>query len=169
MSTICKYCHEKDSIIEDYTTGEEVCVKCGTIYSENIIYDEYKIRTLGTETKLKVKPKEKIQVSHSLSQTRKLYNNSQKIRDVLSKAGVSRILIEKTLDLFFKIAPKKNIQGKKFKHFIIALYYYASRVEGYAQTFKELAKMFPPVTERQIRTAFNIIKVYVVDNESDDE
>ena len=67
------------------------------------------------------------------------------------------------------IAPEKNMQGRNFIHIIIALYYYASRVEGQALTFREVAKMFPSVTERQIIKSFNSIKCYVVDNDTDDE
>ena len=166
MSTICKYCQEKDSIIEDYTSGEEVCVNCGAIYDENIIYDEIQKRRFEPETILKVRPKEKKQ---DFKLSPKIYRNFKRIQNVLSSTGISQRLIEKTKELYSKMAPYKNMQGKNFNHIIIALYYYASKVEGQAQTFKKLAKMFPTVNERQIRATFNNIKLYVVDNESDDE
>ena len=38
-----------------------------------------------------------------------------------------------------------------------------------AQSFKEIAKQFPSITERQIHKAFNIIKCYISDHKEEDE
>ena len=54
MNIICKYCQAENSIIEENTTGEVVCTKCGYIYADYIISDEYEKRTFeGDEDQIK--------------------------------------------------------------------------------------------------------------------
>ena len=94
---------------------------------------------------------------------------SKKIQHNLSNAGISDSLIEKTKELYTMMAPYKNMQGRNFNHIILALYYYASRIEGLALSFGEVANRFPPITEKQIRKAFNDIKCYVAGSDNADE
>ena len=168
MSTICKKCEEKNSIILDEEDWQVVCSKCGFIYNDNIIAYEYEKRTFeGDEDEIKrVGPPERPE--QNTKQT-KIDKNFKRIEHVLSLAGVTKNLIEKTKKLYSEMAADKNMQGRQFKHIIIALYYYACRIEKQAKTFRGIAKMFPSVTERQIRKAFNCIKCYVVHNDSEDE
>ena len=188
MPTICDYCKEKDSIIEEYSSGEVVCVKCGTV-QDYIISDEYEGRTFEGEedqirrvgaperpeqaaepgTKLIVRQNGKTKVYKSYSKQTKIYKNFIRIQRVLSNAGITQMLIEKTKELYSMMAPEKNMQGRNLNHIIIALYYYASRIDGQAINFKEVAKRFSSVTERQIRKAFNSIKCYVADDDNEDE
>lgn len=190
MHTICDYCKAKDSIIEDYSEGIVVCRECGTVQDFNVISEQYEGRTFeGDEdqikrvgpperpeqaaepgTKLIVRQNGRTKVYKSYSKQTKIYKNFNRIQRVLSKADVSQKIIERTKELYSMMAPNKNMQGSNLNHTTIALYYYASRIEGQALSFREVAKRFPSVTERQIRKAFNSIKCYVVDNDdSDDE
>ena len=188
MPTICESCHKKDCIIEEYSSGEVVCVECGTVH-DYIISDEYEGRTFeGDEdqirrvgaperpeqaaepgTKLIVRQNGKTKVYKSYSKQTKIYKNFIRIQRVLSNAGITQMLIEKTKELYSMMAPEKNMQGRNLNHIIIALYYYASRIDGQAINFKEVAKRFSSVTERQIRKAFNSIKCYVADDDNEDE
>ena len=189
MNTICENCQAKNSIIEEYTTGEVVCTKCGYVHAKHIISEEYEKRTFeGDEDQIKrvgpaenpeqaaepgttliVRQNGKTKIVKTYSKQTKINKNCKRIQQILSNANVSQRLIEKTKELYSMMAPEKNMQGRNINHVIIALYYYASRVEGQALTFREVAKIFPSVTERQIRKAFNSIKCYVVGNDTDDE
>ena len=44
FSQICSNCQNKDSIIDDYESGETVCTCCGNILGEHLISDEYEER-----------------------------------------------------------------------------------------------------------------------------
>ena len=178
MNTICENCQAKNSIIEEKITGEIVCTNCGYIYAEHIISGEFEKRTFeGDEDQIKrvgpaenpeqetepgttliVRQNGKTKIVKTYSKRTKIDKNCNRIQQILSNANVPQSLIEKTKELYSMIAPEKNMQGRNFIHIIIALYYYASRVEGQALTFREVAKMFPSVTERQIIKAFNSIK-----------
>jgi transcription initiation factor TFIIIB Brf1 subunit/transcription initiation factor TFIIB len=67
------------------------------------------------------------------------------------------------------LAKIKNFQGRNLTHIIIALYYYVSRKENMAKSYKDVAKMFPSATEREIRKAFNGIKEDAVEYDDEDE
>ena len=59
MSTQCKNCKAFDSLIENINEGEIICSKCGLVYQENIILDEYEPLNIKEEEKPAKKPKEK--------------------------------------------------------------------------------------------------------------
>ena len=61
------------------------------------------------------------------------------------------------------------MQGRNFKYIIAALYYYALRIKNMAQSYKEVAKQFPSLTERQIKKAFNDIKWHIADQSDEDK
>ena len=189
MNTICRNCQEKNTIIKDEEDGQVVCTNCGLIYEENIIADEYEKRTfegdedqikrvalaerpeqaLKQETNFVVKQIGQKKYIRNYTKQSKIDKNFNRIQHVLSLAGVSERSIEKTKELYSKMAPNKNMQGRNFNHIIIALYYYVCIIENHAKTFRAIEKMFPSVTERQIRKAFNCIKCYVVHNDTDDK
>ena len=41
MSTQCENCKALDSLIEDINEGAIICSKCGLVYQENVVLDEY--------------------------------------------------------------------------------------------------------------------------------
>ena len=59
------------------------------------------------------------------------------------------------------------MQGRNLNHIIIALYYYACRKENMAKSFKDVVKMFPSITERQLKKSFNWVKREIVDYEDE--
>ena len=87
----------------------------------------------------------------------------------MANAGVMDNLIKDTISLYKSLAPNKNMQGRNFNHIIAALYYYALRVKNMAQSYKEVAKQFPSLTERQIKKAFNDIKWHISGQTDEDK
>jgi len=187
MNTICEHCQAKNSIIEEYTTGEVVCTNCGTVYDDHLISDVYgkgalecnKNKTIGTPemheqdtgpgTFLTVTKNGKTKVVGEHQKETKEQKYCKKIQHFLSNADITDNLIKKTQQLYIMMAPYKNMQGRNFNHIILALYYYASRVEGVALSFREIANRFSSIKEKQIRKAFNDIKCYVAGSDTFDE
>ena len=169
MNTICEHCQAKNSIIEEYTTGEVVCTNCGTVYDDHLISDVYgkgalecnKNKTIGTPetheqdtepgTFLTVTKNGKTKVVGEHQKETKEQKYCKKIQHFLSNADITDNLITKTQELYIMMAPYKNMQGRNFNHIILALYYYASRVEGVALSFREIANRFSSIKEKQIR------------------
>lgn len=189
MSTICEKCNNKDSIIEDYSSGELVCNKCGLVYAENMIADEYEKRTFESDdneikrvgpperpdqlgqpgTTLIIIENGKKKIIKTYTKQTKIDKNHNRIYRLLSLSDVKENFIEQTKILYDKLAPKMNMQGRNLRHIIIALYYYACRKSNMAKGLKEVSKMFPSVTERQIKKAFNSIKSHIVEYDDEDE
>ena len=189
MSDICEKCQAKDSFIEDYAEGIIVCTNCGLVLEENIIADEYEKRTFESDnneikrvgpptrpeqatesgTYLVIRENGHTQKRTIYSKQTKIFKNYKRIQNLLTSAEVFPNLIEKTKDEYKELAKIKNFQGRNLNHIIIALYYYVCRKEKMAKTFKDVANMFPSVTERQIKKAFNDIKSDVVDYDDEDE
>ena len=189
MSTICEKCNNKDSIIEDYSSGELVCNKCGLVYAENMIADEYEKRTFESDdneikrvgpperpdqlgqpgTTLIIRENGKKKIIKTYTKQTKIAKNHNRIYRLLSLSDVKENFIEQTKILYDKLAPKMNMQGRNLRHIIIALYYYACRKSNMAKGLKEVSKMFPSVTERQIKKAFNSIKSHIVEYDDEDE
>ena len=184
MITICENCQAIDSIFE--YEGEIVCHKCGLVYAENIIADEYEtydgeeqIRRVGPPetpeqaqepgTTLIIKEKGVKKIIRTYRNRTKIERNSYRIKNYLANAGVMDNLIKDTISLYKSLAPNKNMQGRNFNHIIAALYYYALRLNKMAQSFKEIAKQFPSLTERQIKKAYNSIKCHIADHNDEDE
>ena len=99
----------------------------------------------------------------------KINKNCYKIYKLLSSADVRDNLIDVTKELYRKLAKNKNMQGRNINHIIIALYYYACRKENMAKSFKDVVKMFPSITERQLKKSFNWVKREIVDYEDENE
>ena len=99
----------------------------------------------------------------------KINKNCYKIYKLLSSADVRDNLIDITKELYRKLAKNKNMQGRNINHIIIALYYYACRKENMAKSFKDVVKMFPSITERQLKKSFNWVKREIVDYEDENE
>ena len=189
MSEICERCQAKDTIIEDDIEGIVVCTNCGLVLEENIIADEYEKRTFETDnneikrvgpptrpeqaaesgTYLVIRENGHTQRKTIYTKQTKIFKNFKRIYKLLSSADVFPNLIEKTKEAYKELAKVKNFQGRNLNHIIIALYYYVCRKEQMAKTFKDVANMFPSVTERQVRKAFNDIKGDVVDYDDEKE
>ena len=189
MNVICKNekCRATNSIFKNNEAGRIECNKCGIIYEEDIIANEYeerayeedkdRIKRIGhtekpgqkPETTVVVKQIGKTKITNKYSKKTKIDKNSKKIEKVLSSVDVSKRLIEKTKKLYSIIAPHKNMQGRNFNHIIIALYYYAKKVEDEAITFRDITKIFPSIKEREITKACNYIKECIPDNTSEEE
>ena len=185
MSEVCDKCE----FVEDYINGRIYCKVCGTILEENMISDEYEkptcesdnheIKRVGPPTKpeqagesgnyLVTKEKGFIQKRTIYSKKTKICKNFKRINDLLSSVGISEDLIERTKDIYEQLAKIKNMQGRSLNLIIIALFYYVLRKKNMAKNFKDVAKMFPGVTERQVKRAFNDIKREVVDYGDEDE
>ena len=60
-------------------------------------------------------------------------------------------------------------KAREFQKKHIALYYYACRKENMAKSFKDVVKMFPSITERQLKKSFNWVKREIVDYEDENE
>lgn len=165
MSTICKNCKAKDSMIEDINEGEVICSKCGLVYQENLAIEEYiPLNIKKNEKNLRKAQKGS---NNKRKSFKKIDRNFTRIRKKLQNAGVNKNLVETTLYLYGTIASK--ILKINFDHIIIALYYYALRIKKIPQDFKQVARMFPPITERQIKKAFNNIKLLLNEDKNEDE
>ena len=158
MSTICENCNNKDSIIEDYSSGELVCNKCGLVYAENMIADEYEKRTFESDdneikrvgpperpdqlgqpgTTLIIRENGKKKIIKTYTKQTKIAKNHYRIYKLLSLSDVKENFIEQTKILYDKLAPKMNMQGRNLRHIIIALYYYACRKSNMAKGLKEV-------------------------------
>ena len=189
MSEICERCQAKDTFIEDHIEGIVVCTNCGLVLEENIIADEYEKRTFESDnneikrvgpptrpeqatesgTYLVIRENGHTQKRTIYTKQTKIFKNYKRIHNLLSSAEVFPNLIEKTKDEYKELAKIKNFQGRNLNHIIIALYYYVCRKEKMAKTFKDVANMFPSVTERQVKRAFNDIKSDVVNYDDEDE
>ena len=189
MSEICERCQAKDTFIEDHIEGIVVCTNCGLVLEENIIADEYEKRTFETDnneikrvgpptrpeqatesgTYLVIRENGHTQKRTIYTKQTKIFKNYKRIHNLLSSAEVFPNLIEKTKDEYKELAKIKNFQGRNLNNIIIALYYYVCRKEKMAKTFKDVANMFPSVTERQVKRAFNDIKSGVVNYDDEDE
>ena len=185
MITICENCPAIDSIIEK--EGELVCENCGFVYAENKKADVYEtyvgkenhITRVGPperpeqaqepSTTLIIKEKGGKKIIKTYQNRTKIERNRYRIKKYLTSAGVMQNLIETTISLYISFAPNKNMQGRNFDHIIAALYYYALRLKNMAQSYKEVAKQFPSITERQIRKAFNSIKCHISEHNDEDE
>ena len=162
MSTQCQNCKSLDSLIEDINEGAIICSKCGLVYQENVAIDECDY----DYEHFKIKEKKK-RVKKTHKRPNRIDSKVARIRNKLRNAGVSGKLIETTLSLYYSIIPKKpkiNIE-----HIIAALYYYALLINKIPQNYKQVAKTFSPVTERQIKKAFNKIKHFFNDIKDEDE
>jgi transcription initiation factor TFIIIB Brf1 subunit/transcription initiation factor TFIIB len=184
MSITCDRCQNIDSIIE--YNGELVCCKCGLVYQERVIADEYEtyegeenqIKRIGPPEKpeqarepgtiLIIKEKGTKKIIKTYQKRSKIDRNNFRIQKYLESAGICQNLIDATQLLYEELAPNKNMQGRNFKHIIAALYYYALRIKNKAQSFKEVAKQFPSLTERQIKKAFSNIKWHIADQNDED-
>jgi transcription initiation factor TFIIIB Brf1 subunit/transcription initiation factor TFIIB len=123
-------------------------------------------REPGTKLIIKEKGTNKIIITYQ--KRSKIERNNFRIQKYLESAGVCQNLIETTKSLYEELAPNKNMQGRNFKHIIAALYYYALRIKNNAQSYKEVAKQFPSLTERQIKKAFSNIKWHIADQNDED-
>jgi transcription initiation factor TFIIIB Brf1 subunit/transcription initiation factor TFIIB len=189
MSKNCE-CGTKENFVEDYDNGVIRCTKCGMIIEGNLIDYEYEKRTSESDDHeiKRVGPPSKpgqttepgnVLIIRENGHTRKrviytkqtkINKNFNRIQELLSKAGAFSNLIEKTKEAYKDLAKIKNFQGRNLTHIIIALFYYVSRKENnLAKSLKEVAKMFPLVTEREIKKAFNDIKEDAVEYDDEDE
>ena len=167
MSEICERCQAKGKLIEDNANGIMVCTNCGFVLEEKILADEIGKRVgppnppeQAAEPGSHFVIREKVPIKKRMicQNGAKNEKNLKRIHDLLSSAGVFALLIEETKNLYLNLIKVKNIQRKNLNHIIIALYYYVCLREKMAKSFKDVAKMFPPITERQIKKAFNFIK-----------
>ena len=185
MSEDCEKCE----FVENKEKGIIYCSVCGTILEDNIISEEYEKRTcesdnheikrVGPATKteqagesgnyLVVKEKGYIQKRTAHSKKTKISKNFKRINDLLSSADVKSRLIEKTKIAYEQLAKIKNMQGRDLNQVIIALFYYVSRKEKSAKSFKDVAAMFPCTNERKVKRAFKVIKKDIVDYTDEDE
>lgn len=180
----CIRCNQKDTIIEDYESGELVCNKCGKVYEERMIVDEYEGRTFENEAgenqiqrvgppmkpefgnecgvDLVIREKGKTIVIKSHSKFTKIQKNFSRIQNILSQKQIPKIMIEEVKSLYSKIAEKKNMQGRKINNIIIAIFYYVCKKQKVAKTIKEISDIFG-LTEREIKKAYNSIKSEIVE------
>ena len=192
FSQICSNCQNKDSIIDDYENGETVCTHCGNILGEHLISDEYEerffegeeneVQRIGLPEKpetindpnitLVIRSKGETRIYKEYSKKDKISKNSRKIEKFCSKVDIIPAIISQIKYLYKKLAPRQNMQGRNFNHIIIALYYHALRQLNQAKSMKEVSKMFNNVTERQIKKAYNKIKLDIpdkIDDENDND
>lgn len=189
MNGLCEYCKKEDYLMEDYVKGIIVCTFCGTVCQEHIIADEYEKRTFESDDHeikrvgLPSRPEQEFEPKNYLlirkdgyTQKRMMYTNKSKINKncykiykLLSSKDVKENLIHITQELYKKLAKTKNMQGRNLNHIIIALYYYACRKENMAKSFKDVVKMFPFITERQLKRSFKWIEGEIVEYEGEDE
>ena len=188
FSQICSNCQAKDSIIDDYESGETVCTICGNILGEHLISDEYEerffegeeneVQRIGLPEKpetindpsitLVIRSKGEKRIYKEYSKKDKISKNSLKIEKFCSKVDIIPAIVSQIKYLYKKLAPRQNMQGRNFNHIIIALYYHALRQLNQAKSMKEVSKMFCNVTERQIKKAYNKIKFDIPDKIDDD-
>ena len=188
MLEVCENCKNVNSIIEDYINGIIVCTKCGLVYEEKVVADEYEKRTSEGENEIKrvgpptrpeqegelgttliIREKGHTKVIKTYSKKSKIHKNFNRINRLLSNVGVYRNIIETTKTLYGQLAEKKNMQGRNLNHIIVALYYYALRIEQIPQSYKEVAKTFTFINERQIKKAFTSIEREIVECESEED
>ena len=188
FSQICSNCQNKDSIIDDYESGETVCTCCGNILGEHLISDEYEerffegeeneVQRIGLPEKpetindpsitLVIRSKGEKRIYKEYSKKDKISKNSLKIEKFCSKVDIIPAIVSRIKYLYKKLAPRQNMQGRNFNHIIIALYYHALRQLGQAKSMKEVSKMFYNVTERQIKKVYKKIKLDIPDKIDDD-
>ena len=188
MSEACKYGTNHD-IVEDYANGIIMCTKCKKIISDYLIDEQYEKRTFESDNHeiqrvgpassseqecetgnfLIIKENGHTQKRVIHPQQSRIHKNSIRIHKLLSKARVFPNIIEKIKEEYKELDKIKNFQGTNLDHIIIALYYYVSRKEKKAISIKDVAKMFPSYTERQISKAFNWFKGDVVEYDDEDE
>ena len=186
MEEVCKRCGSRNSIMEDPMYATRLCIQCGLVYEENLSADQYEKRTFeGKNNEIKrvgppSNPEQENELGTTLiiftnGRTKEIKNEKEKLtiaknKDhiciLLSNAEVDENTIKVTKNLYDKLARKKNLQGRNFKHIIIALYYYALRIQKIPRSYKEIAKMFSYITEKQIKRAFNFIEKIIVKCES---
>ena len=189
MSDICERCQAKDSFFEEYAEGIVVCTNCGLVLEEHIIADQYEKRTFETEnneirrvgpptlpgqaagsgTYLSIMKNGFTEKKEIKTKKTKIDKNCERIDKLLSSAEVVPALIERTQKEYTELAKFKKLNGRNINHVILALYYYVLRKEKIARSFRDVAEMFPSVTEKQIRKTFNGIKEVVVDYVKEDE
>ena len=191
---ICRKCKAINSIIEDNELGEQVCNKCGLVYHERMIVDQDEKKTFendegdnqihrvgppmnpvyGNEcgTNLLIREHGKTRYVKDYSKSSKIQKNFHKIQNLLSSVNVPKNMIEETKTLYDKFAKDKNMQGKNINNIIIGIYYYVCRKEKCAKTIKEIVLMFnsifPGLTERKVKKAFNTVKGDIVEPSQDD-
>ena len=188
FSQICSNCQNKDSIIDDYESGETVCTCCGNILGEHLISDEYEerffegeeneVQRIGLPEKsetindpnvtLVIRSKGEKRIYKEYSKKDKISKNSLKIEKFCSKVDIIPAIVSQIKYLYKKLAPRQNMQGRNFNHIIIALYYHALRQLNQAKSMKEVSKMFYNVTERQIKKVYKKIKLDIPDKIDDD-
>lgn len=191
---MCKRCNTKNSIITDYEAGELVCNNCGLVYEDRMIVDEDEMRTFendegdnqihrvgppmnpvyGNECgiNLIIRENGKTRYVKDYSKSSKIQKNFYRIQKLLSSVNVPKNMIEETKTLYDKFAKDKNMQGKNINNIIIGIYYYVCRKERCAKTIKEIVEMFnnifPDLTERIVKKAFNNVKRDIVEPIQDD-
>jgi len=197
MSDICERCQAKDSFFEEYFEGIVVCTNCGLVLEENIIDEQYEKRTFeidsnktqrvgpptsheqatesgtylvktknGYTKKTIIYPQ---QTKEEQKKQKKIEKNCKRIGLLLSSAEVAPSLIQRVSDAYSELAKYKNLNVRNLNPTALALFYYVCRNQKIARSFKAIADMFPSVTERQIKKAFNDIKRDIVDYVDEDE
>ena len=142
-----------------------------------IILDEYEPLNIKEEEKPAKKPKEKKKSVKKRKVIKKIIkknenpniieSNRARIRNKLLNIGAAGKMIETIIYFYENTIPK--IPKINFDHIITALYYYALRIHKMPQNYKQVAKTFSPITERQIKKAFNKIKHFFNDNKDEDQ
>jgi len=188
--TICNRCRAKNSIITNYESGEILCNQCGLVYEEGIIVDKYEKRTFQDEsgdnqiqrvgppsnpvydnecgTNLIIRENGKTKYIKTYSKASKIQRNFSRIQHFLSQAQVFQSMIEQTKEIYYKIAEKQNMQGRRINDIIIGIYYYVCRKNDSAKTIKEISNMFN-ITERKIKKAINSIKSYIEEPKTENQ
>ena len=197
MSDICDRCQAKDSFFEEHVEGIVVCTNCGLVLEEKIIEEQYEKRTFETDNKeiqrvgpatrpeqangdgtylvntkngyTKIKIIYPQQTKEEEKKEKKIEKNCKRIYQLLSSAEVAPCLIDRVSDTYSELAKYKKLNVRNLNHTALALYYYVLRTQKIAKSFKAIADMFPSVTERQIKKAFNDIKIDIVDYVDEDE
>ena len=199
MSDICDRCQAKDSFFEEHVEGIVVCTNCGLVLEEKIIEEQYEKRTFETDNKeiqrvgpatrpeqangdgtylvntkngyTKIKIKYPQQTKEEEKKEKKIEKNCKRIYQLLSSAEVAPCLIDRVSDTYSELAKYNNLNVRNLNPTALALFYYVCRNQKIARSFKSIADMFPSVTERQIKKAFNDIKRDIVDyvDEGEDE
>ena len=187
MGEVCERFQAKGEFKGDYVEGKIVCPNYELVLEENVIADEYEKRAFESDyDEIKrvgppTRPEQAAEPGNYLVKTEKahtkkrtIYSNRAKIsknfiriHKLLSSADVHPHLIEKTKYLYENLAKVKNMQGRNLNHIIIALYYCVCRKEKIPISLEDVAIMFPSVTERQVKNAFNFIRNDVLDYEDE--
>ena len=188
---ICQKCKTKNSLITIYEEGERVCNNCGLVYEEGMIVDEEEQRTCENDegdnqiqppknpvyrnecgTNLMIHEHGKTRYVNDYSKLTKIQKNFIKIQKLLSSVNIPQNMIEETKTLYYIFAKDKNMQGKNINNIIIGIFYYVCRKEKCAKTTKEIVLMFkgifPNLTERIVKKAFNSVKNDIVETATSD-